>query len=254
MSVHKDMNNFPDELLLHLFKFVSSNQLVQLEIMNQQWKDCAGEVIAKRITDLRRQIDGNLKHFSLSKSSLLVPRKINKNHYSIVKNILSKCTNIKAMYLWGISVSGKYFLVSIAHLLPELEEICFNTNCKREHQRMFKYLKSFRNIKQLIWNNTTKAQMNHQNIFNVLQRVDHLEINSQFSIDLLDKLIILGQTNPTAKIRMIMRIQDEKFEESWCTFDSKYGQKFTTNNWHAIIGFGGDIQLRLEKNLNTEFI
>ena len=131
MSVHKDINSFPDELLLHLFKFVPSNQLVQLEVINQQWKGCAGEVIAKRITDLRRQIDGDFKHFSLSKSSLLVPRKINKNHYSVIKSILSKCTNIKAMHLWGISVPGKYFLVSIADLLPELQQICFNTNCKR---------------------------------------------------------------------------------------------------------------------------
>lgn len=83
-----------------------------------------------------------------------------------------------------------------------------------------------------------------------MQRVNHLEINSQFSIDLFDNLIILGQKNPIAKIRMIMRFQDEKFEESWY----KYGQKFTTNNWNAIISFGGDTQFRLENNLNTEFI
>ena len=95
---------------------------------------------------------------------MLVPGQINKSHYPVVKNILSKCTNIKAMYLWGISVPGKYFLVSIADLLPELQQICFNTNCKQEHQRMFKYLKSFRNLKQFI-SNKTQAQMNDQNLF-----------------------------------------------------------------------------------------
>ena len=68
------------------------------------------------------------------------------------------------MYLWGISVPGKYFLVSIADLLPELQQICFNTNCKQEHQRMFKYLKSLRNLKQFILNKT-QAQMNDENVF-----------------------------------------------------------------------------------------
>lgn len=123
MSVHKDINDFPNQLLVHLLKFFQTKQLFQLEVVNKQWQLCARESIDKRITTLKLDNNCGRNMFSIENSTLCLHRSIGDHNIDAIKKILSKCTNIKTIILL---TTDRKNLASIAHSLPKLE--CLNVS------------------------------------------------------------------------------------------------------------------------------
>ena len=115
---------------------------------------------------------------------MFVPYLLDDNLLAHLMKILIKLPNIKTLNLrdsfsyFGTSY-GKYDLTLFANLLPELEQICFytkTTEARKELFNCFNSFISFKNLKKLKWNGHCAAEITDQNMINVLQRINHLNI------------------------------------------------------------------------------
>ena len=55
MSVHKEINDLPAEILCFILEFLSSGDLNNLKTVNKQWQGCVHQILSKRIIRLKRQ-------------------------------------------------------------------------------------------------------------------------------------------------------------------------------------------------------
>ena len=195
MSVNKDMNDLPNEILCIIFEFLPTKQLFQLEVVNEQWQKCARQVIGKQMTSLARHNYSDKKIFILN-STLFVPYLLDDNLLTHLMKILIKLPNIKTLNLrdsfsYFGTAYGKYDLALFANLLPELEQICFYTKTTEARKELFDCFNSFisfKNLKKLKWNGHCAAEITDQNMIHVLQRMNHLNIELCHFVELKDPL------------------------------------------------------------------
>lgn len=189
------MNDLPNEILCIIFEFLPTKQLCQLEVVNQQWQTCARQVIGKRITSLERHNYSDKKIFILN-STLFVPYLLDDNLLTDLMKILTKFPNIKTLNLrdsfehFGTTY-GKYDLALFANLLPELQQISFYTKTSQARKELFNCFNSFisfQNLKKLKWNGHCAAEITDQNMINVLQRINHLNIELYHFVQLKNPL------------------------------------------------------------------
>ena len=199
MSVQKDINDLPNEMLCLILEFFPSKKLFQCERVNKNWQKCTKHVIAQRITLFRKKDHGSReKNISVSGSTILVPRLFNKNYFDVIKNILIKCSNIKTLDLDGLYMPGINYLISIIHLFPNLEQVCFCNRFRVKEKQMFNHLNSCKNLMKLKWDGHPSNDLSDPNCINVLQRVQHLDIDFSSFLRLkcpMDNLVELTITD-----------------------------------------------------------
>ena len=117
----ENINDLSYDLLKYILGFLSDKQLFLVERVCSKWQKCVLKLLAQKET-LKR-----LDHYSLEfiKPSIAIEIIINDDNIEILKKILSKCKNIKALDLSYTHVIGKNNLIQIAKLCPKLESFDF---------------------------------------------------------------------------------------------------------------------------------
>ena len=184
MSFHKEINDLPIEILCFILEFLPSKKLNDLKIVNKRWQDCINQALSKRITKLKIKkkfkkenfFFGFIKigkldqSFAISNSTLFVPNFINKNNLDLFEKWLLVFPNIKSMNLDGNFSYGNFYLSSLTHLLPKLEEVSFKSTTQQKDKELFAFLNSCENLKTLKWEGLFETKMNNPMIINVLQK------------------------------------------------------------------------------------
>ena len=172
MSVDKNCDDLLNEILCLILEFVPTYQLLQIELVNKKWRECAKQIIGQRIIG-KRIIDERITHLhafgrdfysgknsyyfrrnlyrgllcggisryisNFEDSTLHVPEDLVRRHSDVIFQISTKCPNIKTMNLFDQNMPDKFFLMSIANLFPKLEEIQFKTGSKTNETEQMSY-------------------------------------------------------------------------------------------------------------------
>ena len=120
MSVH--INDLSSDLLKNIISFLPEKQQFVVERVCKKWQICTMEFLKEKET--LHQLNYYSKKFQNPKNEIV----ISKNNIDILKNILSRCSNIKRFNLANTQMTGQN-LLSIANLCPKIERIDF-TNLK----------------------------------------------------------------------------------------------------------------------------
>ena len=121
MSVH--INDLSYDLLKYILNFLPEKQLFILEIVCTKWQKCVKKLLAQK--DILHRLDYYSPKFQ-NHSSQGKRVIIHSSNIHILKNILSRCPNIKQMDLSDTKLTGKNNLIAIALMCPKLERINFN--------------------------------------------------------------------------------------------------------------------------------
>lgn len=116
MGAHID--DLPNELLMYLFDYLSTKELFHIEVVSKKWQECIREMLSKRIIALRTII--GIDQFEIDEyGAVLIPDIINDDNLGILKNILSRCTNITRLIFDDAIVFGDY--IGFANLLHNVQ-------------------------------------------------------------------------------------------------------------------------------------
>lgn len=116
MGAHID--DLPNELLMYLFDYLSTKELFHIEVVSKKWQECIREMLSKRIIALRTII--GIAQFEIDQyGAVLIPDIINDDNLAILKNILSRCTNITRLIFDDTIVYGDY--IEFAKLLHDVQ-------------------------------------------------------------------------------------------------------------------------------------
>ena len=116
MGAHID--DLPNELLMYLFDYLSTKELFHIEVVSKKWQECIRGMLSKRIIALRTII--GIDQFEIDEyGAVLIPDIINDDNLGILKNILSRCTNITRLIFDDAIVFGDY--IGFANLLHNVQ-------------------------------------------------------------------------------------------------------------------------------------
>ena len=120
MSVH--INDLSYDLLKQILGFLPDKQLFFIESVCIKWQKCVKKLLAQK------QVLHCLDNYSLKFQNQGFGQKviIDNSNINILKNILSKCCNIKQLDLSDTKVTGENNFITIANKCPKLERINFN--------------------------------------------------------------------------------------------------------------------------------
>ena len=121
MNVH--INDLSYDLLKYIFNFLPKKQLFILEIVCTKWQKCVKKLLAQK--DILHRLDYYSPKFENhgSQGKRVI---IDSSNIDILKNILSRCPNIKQMDLSDTKLTGQNNLIAIALMCPKLERINLN--------------------------------------------------------------------------------------------------------------------------------
>lgn len=121
MSIN--INDLSSDLLKYILNFLSDKQLFLVESVCTKWQKCVRKLLDQK-ESLKRLDHYSHKFVKTEKFWFGIRIVINDNNINILKNILSKCYNIKHLNLWRTDVDGNS-LIEIVKLCSKLESIHF---------------------------------------------------------------------------------------------------------------------------------
>lgn len=114
------INDLSYDLLKYILNFLEDRQLFVVERVSRKWQKSVLKLLAQKKT--LKKLNDYSEKFAQSFSFMNL---INNNNIVILKNILSKCPNIKHLDLSNTRVTDNNSLIEIAKLCTKLESIDF---------------------------------------------------------------------------------------------------------------------------------
>ena len=112
MDTMTHINDLPNELLNHIFSFLTDKQLFVIESVCKKWKNLANKAMERIIEfypkDFCNAFDGQIYYNSYF---LVTSYEINDNNIETLKVILTKCPKIKHFYLFETLIKGNNSLI-----------------------------------------------------------------------------------------------------------------------------------------------
>ena len=118
MCIH--INDLPIELLNQIFIYLPTQKLFQIEVVCKNWQISVRESLSRKVKTIEvHLVEEEFKIHEEDSSTICIPETISDDNLVILKNILSRCNNIKELVFEYTIPDGNS--AELAKLLPKVE-------------------------------------------------------------------------------------------------------------------------------------